>query len=311
MYPPLTTSSGVEEATNRFLDHLTDDRSLAPNTLSAYRCDLQQFVRYLLPRLTDIRLPVAAVERQTIREFVAELRANGLKRATQARKLTAVRALFHYLRREGVVAVNPAAGIPTPAPKSILPNTIQLQDLEGALSLPPSDDFRGARARAIMEVFYGGGIRLSELVGLNLSMLHENEATVKVGIGRFERIVPLGSLASKAVRHYLLKRTDLVVGLEITQVDAGALFLNTSGKRLHVRTVQRIVNRYLKTVVEANGMSPHVLRHSFARHMLEAGANLSAVKELLGHATLAATKRYTIPDLNRLQNIYANAHPRA
>ena len=109
--------------------------------------------------------------------------------------------------------------------------------------MPPSDDFRGARARAIMEVFYGGGIRLSELVRLNLSVLHEDETTVKVGIGRFERIVPLGSLASKAVRHYLLKRTDLVLGLEITQVDAGALFLNTSGKRLHVRTVQRIGNR--------------------------------------------------------------------
>ena len=148
-------------------------------------------------------------------------------------------------------------------------------------------------------------------MGLNLSALEESDHTVRVATCRFERIVPVGEPAYKALAHYLLRRTDLVVGLEITQVDAGALFLNTSGKRLHVRTVQRIVNRYLGAVVEANGLSPRVLRHSFTRHMLDAGADLVSVKELLGHGTLGATKRYARPDPDRLQEIYANAHPRA
>ena len=311
MHPTLTASSGIEEAADRFLDYLAADRNFAANTLAAYRCDLHQFSRYLLPRLADIRLPVASVERQTIREFMAELQANGLKTSTQARKLAAVRALFRYLCREGVVPANPAAGLPTPETTVSLPNTIKLAEFERAILLPPSDDFRGARDRAIMEMFYGGGVRLRELVGLNLSGMEESDGTVRVGTDRLERIVPVGEPAYKALGHYLLQRTDLVVGLEITQVDAGALFLNTSGKRLHVRTVQRIVNRYLGAVVEANGLSPRVLRHSFTRHMLDAGADLTSVKELLGHGTLGATKRYARPDPDRLQEIYANAHPRA
>ncbi len=311
MFPTLTASSGIEEATDRFLDYLTDDRKFAANTLTAYRCDLHQFTRYLLPRLADIRLPVASVQRQTILEFMAELEATGLKPATRTRKLASVRAFFRYLCREGVVPSNPAAGLPVPETEFSLPNTIELADFERAILLPPSDDFRGARDRAIMELFYGGGIRLRELVGLNLSALEDSDGTVRVSTGRFERIVPVGEPAHKALGHYLLQRTDLVVGLEITQVDAGALFLNTSGKRLHVRTVQRIVNRYLGAVVEANGFSPQVLRHSFTRHMLDAGADPTSVKELLGHGTLGATKRYARPDPDRLQQIYANAHPRA
>lgn len=311
MFPTLTASSGIEEATDRFLDYLTDDRKFAANTLTAYRCDLHQFTRYLLPRLADIRLPVASVQRQTILEFMAELEATGLKPATRTRKLASVRAFFRYLCREGVVPSNPAAGLPVPETEFSLPNTIELADFERAILLPPSDDFRGARDRAIMELFYGCGIRLRELVGLNLSALEDSDGTVRVSTGRFERIVPVGEPAHKALGHYLLQRTDLVVGLEITQVDAGALFLNTSGKRLHVRTVQRIVNRYLGAVVEANGLSPQVLRHSFTRHMLDAGADPTSVKELLGHGTLGATKRYARPDPDRLQQIYANAHPRA
>lgn len=311
MRPTLTASSGIDEAIDRFLDYLTADRNLAANTLAAYRCDLHQFVRYLLPRLADIRLPVASVQPQTIREFMAELKVDGLKAATRARKLAAVRALFRYLCREGVVPSNPAAGLPAPETEFRLPATIDLAEFERAILLPASDDFRGARDRAIMEIFYGGGIRLRELVGLNLAALDQSDSTLRVGTGRFERIVPAGALACKALGNYLLLRTDLVVGLDITQVDAGALFLSTSGKRLHARTVQRIVKRYLGAVVEANGLSPQVLRHSFTRHLLDAGADLTSVKELLGHGTLGATKRYARPDPDRLQNIYANAHPRA
>ena len=310
-HPTLTASSGIGDAADHFLDHLEADRNFAANTLAAYRSDLHQFIRFLLPRLADIRLPIALVQPHTIREFMVELQANGLKAATRARKLASVRALFRYLCREGVVASNPAAGLPAPETQFRLPNTIKLAEFERAILLPPSDDFRGARDRSIMEVFYGGGIRLRELVGLNLSALEESDRTARVGTSRFDRIVPLGEPAYKALAHYLLQRTDLVVGLEITQVDAGALFLNTSGKRLHVRTVQRIVNRYLGAVVEANGLSPQVLRHSFTRHMLDAGAALSSVKELLGHGTLGATKLYARPDPGRLQEIYANAHPRA
>ena len=178
--------------------------------------------------------------------------------------------------------------------------------------LPPVEEFSGARDRAILEVFYGGGIRLGELVQLNLSSLDLEEGTVRVmGKGKKERIVPVGRLALQALQGYLQQRTHFLLDLDITQVDAGALFLNERGRRLHQRTVQRIVRRYLSKVAEDERLSPHLLRHTFATHLLDAGADLRAVKELLGHATLSTTQIYTHVSLDRLRTIYEQAHPRS
>ena len=176
------------------------------------------------------------------------------------------------------------------------------------MEAPSSERFSGMRDRAVLEVFYGGGLRLGELVGLNLSSLDLAEGTVKVmGKGRKERIAPIGAKAQEALKAYLQRRAEVLLECDMSQVEAGALFLNGRGKRLSRRTVQRIVERHLRAVSEDDSLSPHRLRHSFAAHLLDAGADLVAVKELLGHATLAATQSYTEVSLEHLQAIYAEA----
>jgi len=320
----LSASSTVEEGIERFLEYLEKERNYAWHTLNSYRSDLQQFARFLYPRVDDARLPLKLVQRELVAAFLEELQSRGLRHSSVARKLAAVRSCFRFLCREGVLAGNPANGVGSPRVERHIPPTLELQQVEQALELPPTGEFRGARDRAIMEIFYGGGVRLAELVGLNLTSLDLEEGTVRVmGKGRKERIVPIGCMALAALKAYLQRRAERLVELDITQVEAGALFLNTRGRRLNRRTVQRIVERYLNRAVapvdegedteekREPGLSPHLLRHTFATHLLDAGADLHAVKELLGHATLAATQTYTEVGLERLREIYARAHPRA
>jgi len=308
----LSARSSVEEGIARFLEYLEKERNYARFTLDSYRSDLQQFARFLYPRMADVRLPLREVQREMVRDFVEELQARGLKPSSVARKLAAIRSFFRYLCREGVLAGNPASGVGAPRPGRRLPPSLELEQVEEAIELPPPEEFKGARDRAILEVFYGGGIRLGELVGLNLTSLALEEGTVRVlGKGRKERIVPVGRLALGALKVYLQRRAELLVELDITQVEAGALFLNTRGRRLSRRTVQRIVERYLRQVAEGKNLSPHLLRHTFATHLLDAGADLPAVKELLGHATLTTTQVYTEISLDRLRQIYEKAHPRS
>ena len=308
----LDAHSGVEKAIEKFLEYLEKERNYARYTLDAYRRDLQQFARFLYPVMADMRLPLFAVQREVIRDFLDELTEKGLKHSTIARKLAAIRSLFRYLCRERVLPDNPASGIASPRFQRQLPGFLHLKQIEEAIELPPVEEFSGARDRAILEVFYGGGIRLGELVQLNLSSLDLEEGTVRVmGKGKKERIVPVGRLALQALQGYLQQRTHFLLDLDITQVDAGALFLNERGRRLHQRTVQRIVRRYLSKVAEDERLSPHLLRHTFATHLLDAGADLRAVKELLGHATLSTTQIYTHVSLDRLRTIYEQAHPRS
>ena len=308
----LSASSSVEEGIARFLEYLEKERNYSRHTLDSYRSDLQQFARFLYPRIDDVRLPLRVVQRGMVRGFVDDLQGRGLKRSSVSRKLAAVRSFFRYLCREGVLAGNPTNGVGAPAPPRRLPPSLPVEQVEEAIGLPLTEEFSGARDRAILEVFYGGGIRLSELVGLNLSSLDMAEGTVRVmGKGRKERIVPVGRLALEALQVYLHRRAELLVELDITQVEAGALFLNGRGRRLSRRTVQRIVERYLRQVAEGESLSPHLLRHTFATHLLDAGADLPAVKELLGHATITTTQIYTQVGLDRLRQIYAQAHPRS
>jgi integrase/recombinase XerC len=246
-----------------------------------------------------------------VREFVEELGLRGLKNSTVARKLTALRSFFRFLCREGALAANPASGVTAPAVTQRPRPQLPLEKIEEALELPPSGTFSGARDRAILEVFYGGGVRLGELVELNLSALDLEEGLLKLSDkGRGVRIAPVGSLALQALNAYVRQRAELLLEMDITQVEAGALFLNGRGRRLSRRTVQRVVQRYLHRVVDADSLSPHLLRHSFAAHLLHAGADLASVKEMLGHATIVSTQAYAEPTLERLQRVYAQAHPR-
>ena len=306
----LHAESSLEEGIARFLDYLHKERNCAEYTLSSYRCDLQQFARFLYPRVDNLQLPLRVVQREQVQSFVADLEEKGLKASTVARKLAALRSLFRYLCREGALVANPAGAVASPLVERALPRHLPVEQVAEAMEAPATERFSGVRDRAILEVFYGGGIRLGELVGLNLSSLDLAEGTIKVmGKGRKERIAPIGAKAQEALEAYLQRRAEILLECDMAQVEAGALFLNGRGKRLSRRTVQRIVERHLRAVSEDDSLSPHRLRHSFAAHLLDAGADLVAVKELLGHATLAATQSYTEVSLEHLQAIYAEAHP--
>ena len=306
----LHAGSSLEEGIARFLDYLDKERNCAEYTLSSYRCDLQQLARFLYPRVDNLQLPLRAVQREQVQAFVTDLEEKGLKASTVARKLAALRSLFRYLCREGALVANPAGAVASPLVERALPRHLPVEQVAEAMEAPATERFSGMRDRAILEVFYGGGIRLGELVGLNLSSLDLAEGTIKVmGKGRKERIAPIGAKAQEALEAYLQRRAEVLLECDMSQVEAGALFLNGRGRRLSRRTVQRIVERHLRAVSEDDSLSPHRLRHSFAAHLLDAGADLVAVKELLGHATLAATQSYTEVSLEHLQAMYAEAHP--
>ncbi len=306
----LHAGSSLEEGIARFLEYLHKERNCSEYTLSSYRCDLQQFARFLYPRVDNLQLPLRVVQREQVQSFVVDLEEKGLKASTVARKLAALRSLFRYLCREGALVANPAGAVASPLVERALPRHLPVEQVAEAMEVPSTEWFSGVRDRAILEVFYGGGIRLGELVGLNLSSLDLAEGTLKVmGKGRKERIAPIGAKAQEALKAYLQRRAEVLLEFDMSQVEAGAIFLNGRGKRLSRRTVQRIVERHLRTVSEDDSLSPHRLRHSFAAHLLDAGADLGAVKELLGHATLAATQTYTEVSLEHLQAIYAEAHP--
>ena len=306
----LHAGSSLEVGIALFLDHLRKERNYAEHTLNSYRCDLRQFARFLYPRVDDLQLPLKAVQREQVVAYMTDLDEKNLKASTVARKLAALRSLFRFLCREGALAANPAGAIAAPAVVRSRPRHLPVAQVAQAIEAPFAERFTGVRDRAIMEVFYGSGIRLGELVALNLSALDLEEGTIKVlGKGRRERIAPIGAKAREALQTYLLRRVEVLLEFDVAEVDAGALFLNGRGKRLSRRMVQRVVERYLRTVSEAESLSPHLLRHSFATHLLDAGADLVAVKELLGHATLTTTQVYTEVSLDRLREIYARAHP--
>jgi integrase/recombinase XerC len=211
-----------------------------------------------------------------------------------------------------MIGANPAAALAVTRTGGRVPAPLGLAAIEEALTQPAAGAFRGARDRAILEAFYGGGIRLAELVGLNLTALDLDRGTVRVmGRGRRERIVPIGGPAVAAMRQYLTRRAELLIGLDITRVDAGALFVNARGRRLDRRTVQRLVRRVLGRVVSGGQLSPHTLRHTYTVHLLEAGADATAVTGLLGRVTPTAVHVQGPIPLSLLQAAYARAHPRA
>ena len=307
----LHRDSGVEEGIRHFLEHLRVERNYAVYTLESYRCDLQQFARFLYPRMADASLPIKLVERSTVGDFVEDLHMRGMKNSTVARKLTTLRTFFRFLCREGVLVASPTHGVATPEVEQRPRPQLPLEKIEEAIELPTMDTFSGTRDRAILEVFYGGGVRLGELVQLNLSAIDLKEGLLRLGHKRRkERIVPIGSLALDALNTYIQHRAEVLIELDITLIDAGALFLNGRGRRFSRRSIQRIVHSYLHRVVDGDSLSPHLLRHSFAAHLLHAGADLASVKEMLGHATVVSTQAYAEPNLERLRRVYVKAHPR-
>jgi len=297
-----------------FIRHLADGRQLSPHTVAAYRRDLTEFEAFLARYYGGEEWTWGGVDRLALRAFLADMSRRGLSRRTIARKLSAVRSFFRWLHREEMVEANPARAVRSPKLERHLPGWLSRSDMERVLQLAENraaeGGFRGARDLAIVETFYSTGMRLSELHSLDMQDLDllGDQARVR-GKGRKERIVPLGRHAVTALRRYELRRAEVLA--RCVGGDRRAVFISERGRRLSVRQIQNIVRSFLDVVAEEAGLSTHSLRHTFATHLLDAGADLMAVKELLGHASLSTTRIYTHTSKERLKRVYNQAHPRA
>ena len=297
-----------------FLTHLAKERDVSPNTLRAYRKDLVNLEIFLSTQLGP-DFSWANVDRLVLRGFLGYLTRAGLSKRSTARSLSAVRTLFKFLHREELVENNVARAVSSPKLEKYLPVWLDRKQVDVLFDMAElrarEGDFADVRNLAIIELFYSTGMRLSELRGVNRGDLDLVAQQVKVrGKGRKERIIPIGNKAALALRNYESKRDELVRSIG-ARADKAAWFLGPAGKRLSVRGIQEIVTRFLEKLDENSGLSTHSLRHSFATHLLDAGADLRAVQELLGHASISTTQIYTHTSVERLREVYKKAHPRA
>jgi integrase/recombinase XerC len=301
---------GVQNEIGDFLDYLTYERNVSPNTIAAYRDDLESFVGFLCNdyfTMARDQLEFARVDHLTVRSYLAHLSRRKLSRSSVARHLSALRTFFKYLVREGVTEANPARTVSTPKREKHLPAVMQPSDVALLLEQPDTETTLGVRDAAFLELMYASGLRIGELVGIDVDDLELRARLVKVhGKGSKERIVPFGSKAEAAVRAWLAVRGEIVHDLE-----EQAVFVNYRGQRITTRSVRRLFDGYLHQAALRAGISPHTLRHSFATHLLNAGADLRGIQELLGHASLSTTQKYTHLNDWQLIAVYKKAHPRA
>ena len=293
---------GLSEQITIFCRYLDTERNVSPHTLAAYRGDLEQLSAFV-SRETGGAAGVKDVNHLLLRRYLALL-GKRAKKSSVGRKLAAIRSFFRFLVRHGVVDKNPAELIATPKKENRLPFHLDIDQVTTLVEAPQADDKHALRDRAILEMLYSCGLRVSELTGLAIGDLDLSGGMVRVlGKGGKERIVPVGSRALEAIRMYLAERGELA--------GSGPLFLNTRGQRINRRSVARIVDAHVLRIAAFKRISPHVLRHTFATHMLEGGADLRAIQELLGHASLSTTQKYTHVGIDRLMEVYDKAHPKA
>jgi len=286
-----------------FLRHLERERNVSPHTLRAYEQDLTQFAAHVRDELGREGVP-GDVDHLLIRGFLARLHQRGLRKSSAARRLASLRTFFRYLCREGVLKTNPARTLLSPRLERRIPIHLEEADVAALLEVP-GDSLPALRNRALLELAYGTGVRCAELVSLDVDDVDLDERMVRVlGKGRKERIVPFGRRAQQALREYLAGRTGLAAR-------AQALFLNRYGGRLTDRYVRKVVSDRVRAVALHRKISPHTLRHSFATHLLERGADLRAIQELLGHTSLSTTQRYTHVNARYILEIYSKTHPKA
>ncbi|MBL7084482.1 MAG: tyrosine recombinase XerC [Candidatus Omnitrophica bacterium] len=284
---------------NKFLTYLEIEKNVSKHTLLNYRIDLKQLRDFLQNK------DVQKIDRLDIRKYLAFSKAKNLQKRTLARKLSTIRSLFKFLMREDHINSNPLGGISSPKLEKKLPIFLDVDKVAKLMEAPDKISVLGLRDRAVLETLYSTGIRVSELVGLNIGQVDFIAGIVKVyGKGKKERLAPIGDKALRAIRDYLAKQTT-------KKKDTQALFLNRNNKRLTDRGIQNIVDKYIRQISLREKVSPHTLRHSFATHLLDRGADLRSVQELLGHASLSTTQIYTHITTERLKSVYNKAHPRA
>jgi len=306
----------MSRAIDLFLAYLRDQKGYSEHTVRNYRIDLGQFLAFLAagPEGTRLEdgdpLEVEAVNALVVRQYLGSLYGR-LKRSSIARKLSALRSLFRFLEREEWIKGSPAAEITAPKLEKFIPGYLPVDDMFRLLKRPDQKAPLGLRDLALLEVLYSCGIRAQELEGMNLSSIDFDQRLIRVmGKGRRERIIPIGRQALKAVQAYLAATAHLRPGRGDPALDS-PLFINFRGGRLSTRSIGRIIGRYVKGMGLAGGISTHSMRHTFATHMLDGGADLRSVQELLGHKSLTSTQRYTHVSLDRLMAVYDKAHPRS
>jgi len=298
----------VEEMLVKFLRFLVQERGYSENTVAAYRRDLSQFFIFYAEYANQVPVDITTINKMSIRHYLGALTESGLAISSISRKLAALKAFFKFAARQGYVEGNPAAAILSPKNKKRLPVVLSENEVEHAIQLPDEDTLVGKRNRAILELFYSTGIRLGELLALNIGDLNYSRLTLRVfGKGSKERVVPFGKKAEQAINAYL----------NLRKIEQGPyalkdpLFVSSRGGRISRPAVQKSITGLLHSVSEQEHLSPHVLRHSFASHLLDHGADLNAVKDMLGHNSLSTTQLYTHIKIGKMKEIYQQAHPHA
>lgn len=297
-----------QQMIEEFFAHLTVEKGVSPHTLRAYQRDIQQFFAYL--QRADIN--IESVNHIFLRRYLAYLQTLKYSRTTVARKVASLRTFFKFLNRENYLAANPALLLIIPKLKKRLPRSLEFDAVKDLLEAPDLEATFGQRDKAILETLYGTGIRVGELVGLNITSLDFLQNWIKVfGKGSKERIVPINQVALSFIQKYLASSRGMLLRRGDRDDEERALFINSRGTRLSDGGVRRMINKYVRRMSLNRKVSPHVLRHTFATHLLEAGADLRAIQELLGHVDLSSTQIYTHLSKARLKDVYEKAHPRA
>ncbi len=305
----------MEKLYAQFFEHLKYERNVSEHTLRNYTSDLTQFLDHLAPPDADGNRPpieLGSIDHLTIREWLSTLHAGHKKKSSVARKLAALRTFFQFLVREEIVEMNPAKLVATPRLEKKLPNHLSAEEAIRFIETPEVSTNLGKRDRAIMELLYATGVRVSELTKLNLTDVDlKNKTLLVTGKRRKQRLVPFGEPAQQAILGYLEIRNEILRKAPVADRDDQALMLNYQGTRITTRSVGRLIDKYIQICAGVHAISPHSLRHSFATHLLDSGADLRDIQELLGHARLSTTQIYTHVSMEKLIEVYDQAHPKA
>ncbi len=295
---------------DRFIDYLTAVRNVSPNTVKGYATDIAQFIGFLEDE--GLGTSPGDVNSRIVRRYLARLQRQGNSKTTIVRKMSSLRAFFKYLVRKKLIGVDPTLGLSGPKLDKRLPKFLRPEQIEALMLRPDATEPAGARDAAILEVIYATGCRVSEVSGMNLADLDLRSGEVKVlGKGSKERITLIGRAAQEALSGYLHNARPKLLAKRKDGENEQAVFLNKDGGRLTVRSIHRLLDKHFGAVSDELKISPHVLRHTFATHMLENGADLRSIQELLGHSSISTTQIYTHVTQERLKQVYEQAHPRA